>query len=1126
MELRRPEVVNPAEPGAAYRPSWSGHEGFLSPEHEAIHEATKDLPGWQDVADSQKLYEMAWHSGGVILEVGVFGGRSAVVEMRGALRAAAERESPPPQYYGVDIDPGFFGRSIASVEGAGVAERCLFYHGDLARFMRDIPITPTMVFLDGDHRYAGVWADLKRLSVLLAPGTPMLCHDYGGIEGVRRAVDEWVAEGSYEAMGRFAGSILVRATGKWSGAKRARGLTEECFQAVRSSLSALYSAAAPAGIRRGRHHTPVREITRAARFDARGMSGARLMSGRGPWPYAADPRAARVPATMPGGRPWPRITVVTPSFNQGPYIEETLLSVLNQGYPNLEYLVIDGGSTDMTLSVVEHYKDRLAHFESVVDRGQADAINKGFARATGDILAWVNSDDMLAPGALAAAALALDRSGADMVAGEVHIYRDGRLAQRHMTSCGDGPLPLDELLDIDHCWMPGQFFYQPEVLFTRAIWEKAGGRLDLSLYHSLDYELWVRMAEAGATLHVIGRPIALFRAHPEQKTAGSVAGGFRAELPRVREAILERTGRAPVSHGVDGVRQRLRVALVNDVGFSYGAGIAHRRVAAALSAAGHTVRAFAALSTEPWREAAQVSEGDVLSRLEEWKPDLVIVGNLHGAGLESSLLARIGGRFETAFLMHDLWVLTGRCAYAGRCTRYLTGCGASCTCAPGHPELAKELVAPAWEQKRRVLGGTRSLSLWANSGWAQKKAEEALGAPEPGPSHATGEPECGEAVPTEERGPGRRSPGLATVSFGLDLEVFRPRDRMECREALGLARDRFIIMSSASSLADPRKGLSHLASALERLRLRDVLVVCVGWFRPGEQVPIPGMRAMGYMKEAKELATLYAAADLFVGPSLEEAFGQVFIEAAACGTPSVGYPVGGVPEAIADGVSGRVADLVNPESLADAIDELYRDPALRRDMGAWGRIWAEGRFSMSASYHSLHRALWDTGAAARLKLSRKIDLVLSPGEPEEPVLVAAGEHGWRGLANFDPWEGPYRDRNIPRGRWAKGPVATVEVESEFEGPGRLVIGYCNFEDGQRVRVLRDGEECGAAACGLTRRGGAQSVAFSVPVVKGSNRFDLAFWKWRAGPRPIAILVSSVMVIPAVVTRPHAAPVQR
>ena len=117
------------------------------------------------------------------------------------------------------------------------------------------------------------------------------------------------------------------------------------------------------------------------------------------------------------------------------------------------------------------------------------------------------------------------------------------------------------------------------------------------------------------------------------------------------------------------------------------------------------------------------------------------------------------------------------------------------------------------------------------------------------------------------------------IKFGFELDVFKPRDKAAARDALGVPHDKFIIMSSASSLADPRKGLQHLADALQIADLPDVLVTCVGWFGPSEQVPIPGMRAMGYMKDPKQLANLYAAADVFVGPSLEEAFGQVFIEA-------------------------------------------------------------------------------------------------------------------------------------------------------------------------------------------------------------------------------------------------------
>jgi predicted O-methyltransferase YrrM len=166
---------------------------MINDEHRGIFAATKSLPGWQDPADSHKLYEMAYRSGSVILEIGVFGGRSAVVELRGALTAAKERGLGAPQYYGVDIDPGFFDRTLKTITASGIADRCLLYHGDLASFLRELPITPTMVFVDGDHRYPGCWADLRLLTTVLLPGTPVLCHDYGGIPGVKRAVDEWVA---------------------------------------------------------------------------------------------------------------------------------------------------------------------------------------------------------------------------------------------------------------------------------------------------------------------------------------------------------------------------------------------------------------------------------------------------------------------------------------------------------------------------------------------------------------------------------------------------------------------------------------------------------------------------------------------------------------------------------------------------------------------------------------------------------------------------------------------------------------------------------------------------------------------------------------------------------------------
>ena len=114
--------------------------------------------------------------------------------------------------------------------------------------------------------------------------------------------------------------------------------------------------------------------------------------GRTGWPWTVASPA--VPETAPGGAPWPRITIVTPSFNQGQFLEETIRSVLLQGYPNLEYIIIDGGSNDNSIEIINRYKNWISYWISEKDRGQAHAINKGIDRSTGEVLAWLNSDDV------------------------------------------------------------------------------------------------------------------------------------------------------------------------------------------------------------------------------------------------------------------------------------------------------------------------------------------------------------------------------------------------------------------------------------------------------------------------------------------------------------------------------------------------------------------------------------------------------------------------------------------------------------------------------------------------------------------------------------------------------------
>lgn len=225
------------------------------------------------------------------------------------------------------------------------------------------------------------------------------------------------------------------------------------------------------------------------------------------------------------GIAWPRISVVTVSFNQCQYLEQCLDSVLDQAYPNLEYIVVDGGSTDGSVDILERYRSRLTRLVIEPDNGQSDGLNKGLGHATGEIVTWVNSDDMLAPLALRRAAQAFVRSGADIVAGTCSRVSGvaGDLLYRHHSVLPldrTVPLELRDVINWSGAWEKGDYFFQPEVFFTRDIWLRAGGYLKPYLYWAMDWDLWLRCALAGARAVRIPDVLGISREHVEQKTRG------------------------------------------------------------------------------------------------------------------------------------------------------------------------------------------------------------------------------------------------------------------------------------------------------------------------------------------------------------------------------------------------------------------------------------------------------------------------------------------------------------------------------------------------------------------------------------------------------------------------------
>lgn len=231
--------------------------------------------------------------------------------------------------------------------------------------------------------------------------------------------------------------------------------------------------------------------------------------------HVIDP--IKSPATLP------KISIVTVSFNQAPYLEACIQSVLNQGYENLEYIIVDGGSTDGSLDIIERYRKSFAHVIVEPDDGQSDALNKGFAHASGEVLNWLCSDDLLAPNSLHHIARAYMNHKPDLIAGKCSRIRETSddIIYSHYAAIPLGKTvaldPLD-ILKFIGSWQQGNYFFQPEVFFSRKIWLAAGGYIKRNMYYAMDYDMWLRMALAGATVYAIAPPIAYSRVHELQKT--------------------------------------------------------------------------------------------------------------------------------------------------------------------------------------------------------------------------------------------------------------------------------------------------------------------------------------------------------------------------------------------------------------------------------------------------------------------------------------------------------------------------------------------------------------------------------------------------------------------------------
>jgi len=232
------------------------------------------------------------------------------------------------------------------------------------------------------------------------------------------------------------------------------------------------------------------------------------------WPWTAE--GIHLPDKMPNGFDWPRISIITPSYNQVEYLEATIRSILLQGYPDLEYIVMDGGSTDGSLDIIKRYSPWLSHWESGTDSGQYAAIEKGFGLSNSEIMAWLNSDDMYFPWTL-------------KTIGEVFgnfLNIDWLTTSNTATTAYDGStITFLNQMKYSRRWFSENrnlrktngFIQQESTFWRHSLWKKAGGMMESQFLYAGDFELWARFYKYTG-LVTTNTPLGIFRYHPGQKT--------------------------------------------------------------------------------------------------------------------------------------------------------------------------------------------------------------------------------------------------------------------------------------------------------------------------------------------------------------------------------------------------------------------------------------------------------------------------------------------------------------------------------------------------------------------------------------------------------------------------------